>query len=1676
MKKLYYLLLLSSLSFIFSSFHNTTPNLPVLDLCGTDSSTTAASGFFNDSGGATGNYSSGENCSFLIQPPCAQNITLSFSAFETEATFDILTVFDGADASAPILLSASGFNIPQDITSSGGALFITFVSDGSVTFPGWEATWTAAVPTSAPVADFTPSNSNPAFAELITFTDQSTEFPTSWLWDFGDGNQAFVQNPVHQYTSAGPFTVTLVTTNCLGSSNTTQAINVQGLPVLNVTPNTLDITLNCGSDTIVDVLLSNTGMGDAFFTASPIGTSFIDSSEVFYSSANISTHTFSNISPTANTLEIEVTINGDFDGNSENASLFIEGNFIEVMPDNGASNGTDIVNAYMFDAATIAPWLADGILDVSITNSADVDLNVGGLSVHRVKITSQGASWLTVATSTGAVPVMSSVPVSINISAANLLEGFYQESFIINPNDGMTPSITVPINLNVVGQADIAFEVPCLDIPPTNQFSSITVPLTVLNPGCIDLNISGISFNSATFSSNITSLIIPSFGSATIMVTYSPILAGVANTNMNFSSNAGFNSLCVNAIGLDAPSISIQPNSINVNLDCGEDSTFMVDIINLGLGELNFTALNVGNSFLDSSIIAYDFNNITTHVFDNITSQSTNLSVEVTINGDYDGGTEFATVFMEGEFIEEIMDNGVSNGTDIIRTYFFDDPVQLNNWLSDGVLVVEIVNSAAVDNNVGGTELHKVVVESTGIDWLSVDPPSGTVSGNNTVTTTATITTDGLLAGNYTGILTFSSDDPLNPNVNLPINLNVTGSPDISFAAPCVDFPSIMQFTSATLPVEIINTGCDDLIISNIIPSSSAYMASSTNITIPPFSMDTIFVNFNPNTVGSFNANLQFTNNANSSASVCLTGNSFEAPIISTNPTSFDISLESCNDAISLPLEVSNIGANDLVFSFQNSTSNTGGSPLDSVMIRLNNSFQSITALIPNHFLFADGIFGSSISDGGGDMYDTGNSIGVNNSFISLPYSNNFILDNPQLGNNGKYFTSKNEGLWVFAADIQNVNSFNIFGNLGIDGLGAVEGSILDMSYQGTPYRGFVKRTFGSNDPSVNHLVIVKNPSASSNHFFSVVDTDNDQHDISGINSSTRIYYILFAGTNGLQYNDDVFLNVMNEFLSVVEQGGFANLPAGEFVATNGNSQIFDITFETNNTPGGIYNSSIFIDSNDPLNPTLEIPVTVNVSFDLCADFAFNRPVTCGGQVDFTSTTINSPSTFFWDFGDGTSSTLPNPTHIYNSTGIFNVTLTVTNTSSTDMITLPVEVDQIGAPIAACDVASTNNFPSMEITSFTLNTIDNFTGSLNSDYSDFTCDFNTSLIVGVEYDVEIISESFQNQNSRVWIDLNNNGSFESTELLFSTDFAQSPHIGTITIPSTGDLVLNEPLRCRVTTDDDFSNMAPCLASTLGEFEDYTVIIEPNTIPPSPDFEFEVINDCQGVVDFTDLSSNLPDDWFWDFGDGTSSTLQNPIHTYTNAGLYNVTLTTTNNFGSNSITYNVIVNALNPLIQIANNQLAVNEPIFFSETTSLGVIYWGWDFGDGNTATGQSVQHTYTQVGNYNVTLTIINGGGCQREAFSTINLTTVGVEELEPNITIYPNPSSGNFIIENTSGTPYNEVEVFSSIGQMVYEEKISIQLEQYNLQLNNLPDGVYWLKMQFGENEYLVRKLTVVH
>ncbi|MDW5549309.1 PKD domain-containing protein, partial [Methanosarcina sp.] len=131
-----------------------------------------------------------------------------------------------------------------------------------------------------------------------------------------------------------------------------------------------------------------------------------------------------------------------------------------------------------------------------------------------------------------------------------------------------------------------------------------------------------------------------------------------------------------------------------------------------------------------------------------------------------------------------------------------------------------------------------------------------------------------------------------------------------------------------------------------------------------------------------------------------------------------------------------------------------------------------------------------------------------------------------------------------------------------------------------------------------------------------------------------------------------------------------------------------------------------------------------------------------------------------------------------------------------------------------------------------------------------------------------------------------------------------------------------------------------------------------------------------TVQFTDLSENA-EKWNWDFGDGNISTEQSPVHTYSGAGEYTVTLTVSTLNGTNSTSLTVI--ALHPVLPVAkfsSNVTSGNAPLTVQFTDlSENAEKWNWDFGDGNISTEQSPVHTYSATGEYIVIFTAANENG-----------------------------------------------------------------------------------------------------
>jgi PKD repeat protein len=410
-----------------------------------------------------------------------------------------------------------------------------------------------------------------------------------------------------------------------------------------------------------------------------------------------------------------------------------------------------------------------------------------------------------------------------------------------------------------------------------------------------------------------------------------------------------------------------------------------------------------------------------------------------------------------------------------------------------------------------------------------------------------------------------------------------------------------------------------------------------------------------------------------------------------------------------------------------------------------------------------------------------------------------------------------------------------------------------------------------------------------------------------------------FTGNNELVYED---INATGSTPANPHVGTFAPPAAAATAAPLGTRLRMRIATDYINSPLPTSCSTPVYSQDEDYSVTL----SANASPPVAA-FTTNGTTTCSGCVQFTDASQNVPTAWLWTFGDGQTSTLQSPNHCYATAGTFAVTLRATNAAGNNTTASTNIIYNSTVPVAAsCSPQTTAYFANYGITRFVLNTIDNTSANGSAGYQDFTCPQRTELIAGVNYPMTITTGGVNPHDIRVYLDKNNDGTLTAAEQIYVSLNTASPGITTTLSLPTGT-TLNQPLRLRVIADAIGNTAGPCVSPASGQAEDYTIVARPNTLPPSINFSTNyVAGACVNPVQFTDLTTNLPTSWLWNFGDGQTSTLQNPLHTYTTAGTYNVSLSATNTNGTANITrLNVVTIQIPCFNYCASNGTGPNSP-------------------------------------------------------------------------------------------------------------------------------------------------------
>jgi PKD repeat protein len=456
----------------------------------------------------------------------------------------------------------------------------------------------------------------------------------------------------------------------------------------------------------------------------------------------------------------------------------------------------------------------------------------------------------------------------------------------------------------------------------------------------------------------------------------------------------------------------------------------------------------------------------------------------------------------------------------------------------------------------------------------------------------------------------------------------------------------------------------------------------------------------------------------------------------------------------------------------------------------------------------------------------------------------------------------------------------------------------------------------------------------------------------------------------------------------------------------------------SDNNPIHVYTSSGMFDVQlivttqygciDSITQPIEVYVPPTVDFDVTPDSL------CGPlMATFQNNSAGPDVTYLWDFGNGTTSTDPNPAPVTYPAGIladtsYTITLTVTNycgqlSTQETVIVMPQPVAVFGTDLNSfCspwtpNIANTSyGLPDDYYWDFGNGTTSTTSDSLfqlpvyttGTDTTSYTIMLAVSNECGADTAYHTITVLPNTVNSFF-----NTNTTEGCAAL-TVDFTQYTLGSTNYHWNFGDGNVSTTYSPAHTFTQAGTYNVSLMVDNGCSFDTTTVSI---TVHPSPVLEFSYQPDS--VCNLTPLQfineSEPLANYHWDFGDGNTSNLTNPVHSYANPGDYTVTLSGTSADGYCSATYSKIVHINSPPVAgFALDPQIGCVPLDVQFTNqSTGYAYSYWDFGDGNTSTAIHPQHTYTTEGTYIVRLIVQGINGCSDTIAQYVNVNPVPVAD-----------------------------------------------------------------------------------
>ncbi len=552
-------------------------------MCDNNQSNTPT-GILFDSGGEHDFYQNYQNCSFLINPLCADSILINIENISLAINSNLL-IYDGTNSFGNLLYSSNSTTQNDlEFVASSGAAYVTFTSSYN-TDAGFTLLWDAYIPIgNSGISSFTVDNINPAFGDSINFTSTSTIDNFMWQWSFGDGIWSTEENPKYSYNQPGIYDVMLIAHNCYAADTSYSTITVQDYPLLVFSPDSTYLNIECNSVDSFLFIISDSIGGELNYELELEPSLIQDSSvqHLSYSGEDF-TFWFYDIPTDLDSLRLEIRMNGDYSSTSENITVYIDNvNYTTLY---GGYDGVEIVNNIILSGTMLQNYLADGTLKIDLYNSPYVYVSSSFENSNTVLIEYRNHSSEFISTDnsllSNSLSTGQSDSIWLYIDAHNFVPGMYETNVQLTTNDSIG-NYDIPVVVNITGISQLEMDSStCLDFGNVLVGNTVTESFYIANTGCLDISINNINSTNTNIAwLGNPSTILPGDSLEIDMSYYT--LAGEAITgNISIQTNTGTVTKCITGSANLGPIASFSAGVLSENIDCNSPAvnqqTFTID-------------------------------------------------------------------------------------------------------------------------------------------------------------------------------------------------------------------------------------------------------------------------------------------------------------------------------------------------------------------------------------------------------------------------------------------------------------------------------------------------------------------------------------------------------------------------------------------------------------------------------------------------------------------------------------------------------------------------------------------------------------------------------------------------------------------------------------------------------------------------------------------------------------------------------------------------------------------------------------------------------------------------------------------------------------------------------------------------------------------------------------------